>query len=157
MLNKTESGCWLSEAEQYYAVGRIYVCVNLCVCVYTYEYMHTCTGMHTYYSWVQLLTQTRVWLQNTLTPLEVGRAEGVALPSTLHGTLAKDGVHETEWTWEQLKMEIQINHFSRTKLQTGESFQKHPEYEVAYPSLARGYQMAYTSHPHSQHKKNTKY
>lgn len=47
MLNKTESGCWLSEAEQYYAVGRIYVCVNLCVCVYTYEYMHACTGVHT--------------------------------------------------------------------------------------------------------------
>lgn len=53
MLNKTESGCWLSEAEQYYAVGRIYVCVNLCVCIYTHA--HVCTQMHTYYSWVQLL------------------------------------------------------------------------------------------------------
>ena len=40
MLNKTESGCWLSEAEQYYAVGRIYVCVNLCVCIYTHA--HVC-------------------------------------------------------------------------------------------------------------------
>lgn len=59
MLNKTESGCWLSEAEQCYAGGRIYVCVNLCVCIYTHMYIythaHVCTQMYTYYSWVQLL------------------------------------------------------------------------------------------------------
>jgi len=39
-------------------------------------------------------------------PVEVRQAKGVAFPFILHDALAKDGFHEIEWTWEQLKMEI---------------------------------------------------